>query len=189
MLLKIDHINVYRYTRPVELTAHRLMLRPAESHGLQIRSEKLEIQPAHRLSWEHDVFYNSVAQVHFTEKTQELRIVSQYTVERFNINPFDFVLEIYTNDLPFDYRGEDIADLAPYLKPQYPEDQAAVHEWLKRFLDTQGRGKTLEFLLELNEFIAANFGYGVREEPGVQRPAETLALGTGCCRDFALLLM
>ena len=189
MILQIDHINIYRYKRPVELTTHRLMLRPAESHGLQIRSEKLEIHPAHTLSWEHDVFYNSVAQIYFTEKTQELRIASQYRVEQFNINPFNFALEIYTNDLPFDYRGDDIQDLAPYVMPQYPQDQEAIHEWLRPFLDAQGRGKTLEFLLALNEYIAANFGYGVREEPGVQSPGETLTLGTGCCRDFALLFM
>ena len=102
MLLRIEHLNVYRYARPVELTTHRLMLRPAESHGLQIRSERLDIHPAHRISWEHDVFYNSVAQVNFTEKSDELKIFSCYTVEQFNINPFDFVLEIYTNDLPFE---------------------------------------------------------------------------------------
>jgi len=165
------------------------MLRPAESHGLQIRSERLEIYPAHKLSWEHYVFYNSVGQLNFTEKTQELRIASQYTVEQFNINPFDFVLDIYTNDLPFNYRGADVDDLAPYLKPQYPENQQVIHEWLRPFLDAKGRGKTLEFLLSLNEFIAANFGYGVREEPGVQSPAQTLSLVTGCCRDFSLLFM
>jgi len=189
MLLQIDHINTYRYVRPVELTAHRLMLRPAESHGLQIRSEKLEIHPAHTLSWEHDVFYNSVAQVNFSQKTEELRIASQYTVQQFNINPFNFVLEIYTNELPFDYQGDDVQDLAPYLTPQYPEDQAVIHDWLRPFLDAKGRGKTLEFLLALNEFIAANFGYGRREEAGIQRPAQTLEQRSGCCRDFALLFM
>ncbi len=189
MLLKISHINIYRYTRPVELTRHRLMLRPAESHSLQIRSEFLEIYPQHTLSWEHDVFYNSVAQINFTEKSEELRITSQYTVEQFNINPFNFALEIYTNDLPFDYRGDEISDLAPYIVPQFPEDQGATHEWLRPFLDSKGRGKTLEFLLELNELIAADFGYNVREIPGVQSPSETLAMRTGCCRDFALLFM
>ena len=189
MLLKIDHLNIYRYTRPVELTPHRLMLRPAESHGLQIRSQTLVIDSPHKLSWEHDVFYNSVAQVIFTEKTDELRIHSQYTVEQFNINPFDFSLETYTNDLPFAYRGDDIVDLAPFMANQYPEDQPAIHAWLRPLLDANGRGKTLEFLLALNELIAADFGYGVREEPGVQTPAQTLALGTGCCRDFSLLFM
>jgi transglutaminase-like putative cysteine protease len=165
------------------------MLRPAESHGLQIRSEELEIHPAHTLSWEHDVFYNSVAQVNFTGKTEELRIASRYTVEQFNTNPFNFVLEIYTNDLPFDYRGDDIDDLAPYLIRQYPQDQQAIHEWLRPFLDPQGRARTLEFLLALNEFVAANFSYGRREEAGIQAPAQTLALRSGSCRDFALLFM
>lgn len=189
MLLRIEHINTYRYTRAVEFTNHKLMLRPAESHGLQIRSESLEIYPAHRLSWEHDVFYNSIAQVNFTEKAEELRISSCYTVEQFNINPFDFVLEIYTNDLPFDYRGDDVDDLIPYLKPQFPKDQEVIQGWLKPFLDSNGRGRTLEFLLKLNESIAANFSYGRRDESGIQSPSETLKLGTGSCRDFALLLM
>jgi len=37
--------------------------------------------------------------------------------------------------------------------------------------------------------VAANFSYGRREEPGIQRPAQTLALRSGSCRDFALLFM
>ena len=179
MLLTILHDNVYRDARPVELTRHRLMLRPAESHGLQIRSESLEIHPAHRLSWEHDVFWNSVAQVSFTEKAEVLRITSRYTVEQFNINPFNFVLEVYTN----------AEDLAPYLQPQYPQDTPAIRAWLKPFLDARGRGRTLEFLLALNEFIAAQFSYGAREEDNVQSPGETLASRAGSCRDFALLFM
>lgn len=189
MHLKITHINIYRFIRPVELTTHRLMLRPVESHGLQIRSEKLEIYPANTLSWEHDVFNNSVAQVNFSGKTDELRITSQYRVEQFNINPFNFSLEIYTNTLPFDYRGDDIIDLAPFLIRQYPQDHPAIGAWLRPFLNVNGGTKTLEFLLALNEFIATHFSYGRREEPGVQSPAQTLALGTGCCRDFSLLFM
>lgn len=189
MLLQIEHINIYRYARPVELTTHRLMLRPAESHGLQIRSESLEIHPAHQLSWEHDVFYNSIARVVFSEKTEELRIASNYTVEQFNINPFDFVLEIYTNDLPFDYRGDDADDLAPYLRKQHPENTPAIREWLRPFLDSQGKGNTLPFLLALNESVPASFTYGRRDEPGIQTPAETLRTRSGTCRDFVLLFM
>ncbi|WP_371193286.1 transglutaminase domain-containing protein [Glaciecola sp. SC05] len=189
MKLKIAHTNIYRYIRPVELTNHLLMLRPVESHGLQIRSEKIEISPAHKLSWEHDVFNNSVTQVNFTEKTDELIISSEYIVEQFTLNPFDFSLEAYTNILPFDYRGDITTDLAPFLIKQYPEQHKAIEKWLGPFLDAQSTAKTLPFLLALNEYIAANFGYGRREEAGVQSPAETLSLGTGCCRDFALLFM
>ena len=189
MLLHIEHSSVYRYHRPVEFTLHKLMLRPAESHGLQIRSEQLEIFPAHRISWKHDVFYNSVAQVFFTEMAAELRIVSRHTVKQFNINPFDFVLEIYANELPFEYQGDDIEDLAPYRKPQHAEDDAEIRDWLGSFLTTNRRAGTLEFLLGVNESIAADFKYVVRIEEGIQTPAQTLQLRSGSCRDFALLFM
>lgn len=189
LLLSIEHTNRYRYTRPVEFTKHRLMLRPAESHGLNILEESLRISPNHQMSWEHDVFYNSVTHINFTTKARELEIVSRYRLEQFNLNPFDFVLEIYTNDLPFPYQPDDAIDLHSYIQPQYPADEVAVREWIRPWLDSQGRGKTLDFLLALNSTVPEQFGYGRREAPGVQSPAETLQLRTGSCRDFALLLM
>ncbi len=187
--ISIEHSNRYRYTRPVELTKHRLMLRPSENHGLNILESSLEVSPLHQISWEHDVFDNSVAHLNFTEKTDELIITSRYELEQFNLNPFDFVMEIYTNDLPFAYRGDDAIDLQPFMQPQFPEAEAAVREWLRPFLDAEGRGKTLDFLLATNSAIAEQFGYGRREEEGTQTPAETLKLRTGTCRDFALLFM
>lgn len=189
MLLSIEHTNVYRYTRPVELTIHKLMLRPAESHAVQIRSHSLEIHPAHDLRWEHDVFGNSIALVNFTRKADDLKISSHYTVEQFNINPFDFILETHTNELPFDYQESVAPDLVPYLKPHHPQDTAAIREWLRPFLDAKGRAGTLDFLLALNKAVPVQFEYRCREEPGVQTPAETLASRSGSCRDFALLFM
>ena len=189
MLLQIDHTNIYRYSKAVEFTPHRLMLRPAESHGLQIRSEKIHISPAHQLRWEHDVFFNSVTQVFFTEKADVLQIESHYVVEQFVTNPFDFVLEIYTNELPFSYRGDEADDLKPYLVSQYPQAALSIKSWLAPFLDEQGRGSTLPVLLKLNESIASHHQYARRDEHGIQSPEETLALGAGSCRDFALLLM
>ncbi len=189
MRITIEHLNRYRYTRPVGFTKHRLMLRPAESHGLNILESSLEVSPVHQLSWEHDVFYNSVAHIHFTQKAPELIINSRYELEQFNLNPFEFVMEIYTNDLPFAYQSDDAADLQPYIQPQYPADHAAISTWLRPLLDSHGRGKTLEFLLALNSTIAEQFSYGRREVPGIQLPAETLKLCTGSCRDFALLMM
>jgi transglutaminase-like putative cysteine protease len=187
--ITIEHSNRYRYTKPVEFTKHRLMLRPAEGHGLRIHAASLEISPAHTISWEHDVFYNSVAHVNFDAKATELVISSRYQLEQLNLNPFDFVMEIYANDLPFAYQDDDAADLAPYMAAQHPADEPAVRAWLAEFLDAHGRAKTLDLLLALNGAIAERFNYGRREAPGIQPPAETLKLGTGSCRDFALLLM
>lgn len=189
MRLRIEHTNIYRYREPVELTLHRLMLRPVESHEVTIQSERLEISPEHQLRWEHDVFYNSVALATFVEKTDTLRITSCYTLEKLSLNPFDFVLDIYTNELPFTYQGSEVEDLRPYLRAQFPEDQAAIAEWVKPRLDAQGRAETLPFLLAINSAVPLEFGYSRREEPGIQSPAETLKKRLGTCRDFALLLM
>jgi transglutaminase-like putative cysteine protease len=44
-------------------------------------------------------------------------------------------------------------------------------------------------LVEMNQHIRDNFRYVARDEEGTQKPHQTLELGTGSCRDFALLMM
>ena len=41
----------------------------------------------------------------------------------------------------------------------------------------------------MNQHIRDNFRYAARDEEGTQTPLETLKLGSGSCRDFALLMM
>lgn len=48
---------------------------------------------------------------------------------------------------------------------------------------------TMHVLDLLNRVIYEHLIYRRREEYGVQTPAETIELGTGSCRDFALLFM
>ncbi len=49
--------------------------------------------------------------------------------------------------------------------------------------------ETFALLDRMNRAIAGQFGYQMREEPGVQSPAQTLARNSGSCRDFASLFM
>jgi len=44
-------------------------------------------------------------------------------------------------------------------------------------------------LTALTARIRRQFTYRARHEPGIQPPATTLHLGTGTCRDFAVLMM
>jgi transglutaminase-like putative cysteine protease len=48
---------------------------------------------------------------------------------------------------------------------------------------------TFDLLNNLNTHIYRSLKYVHREEPGVQLPHETLARGSGSCRDFAVLMM
>lgn len=189
MLLQIEHLSTYRFNQPVSLGTHRLMLRPMEGHDVQIRSSELIIHPAHRLRWVHDAFDNSIALVDFPDKADELRIESRITVEQFNTNPFDFIVETGAATLPFAYGSDEAPDLAPSLLRRHPEDDETLRHWVRPFLGADGKASTLEFLIALNKSVPLFFSYRRREEAGVQTPGQTLKTRSGSCRDFALLLM
>ncbi|MDD5365570.1 MAG: transglutaminase family protein [Gallionellaceae bacterium] len=186
--LNISHITEYQFPAPVTLLPHRLLLRPRESHNVRIETSTLDIDPGHSLQWKRDVLDNSVALVSFFEMAERLRIASNVVIQHYEDNPFDFLVDDYAVNHPFDYAVEDRADLAPFLQAVYPDDREAVQGWLA------GAGllrpqETFTLLDQMNRRIAGQFVYQMREEPGVQPPALTLALNSGSCRDFAALLM
>ena len=80
-------------------------------------------------------------------------------------------------------------EIIPYRLPSYPHDGPAVQEWL---LDLYRPGQlvnTSDLLNQLNTRIYEAFRYVPRDDPGVQLPCQTLALGTGSCRDYAVFMM
>ena len=48
---------------------------------------------------------------------------------------------------------------------------------------------TLEILIAMTRRIRSDFIYAARETVGTQEPMRTLEIGSGSCRDFALLMM
>jgi transglutaminase-like putative cysteine protease len=64
-----------------------------------------------------------------------------------------------------------------------------VQEWLRSLYQPGQVANTAELLERLNTRIYESFRYQHREEAGVQMPCQTLALGTGSCRDYAVFMM
>ncbi|WP_424127497.1 transglutaminase-like domain-containing protein [Roseiarcus sp.] len=64
-----------------------------------------------------------------------------------------------------------------------------VHAWARRFVADVRNARTLPVLEAMTHAIKAEFRYEARHAEGTQTAAETLALGAGTCRDFAVLMM
>ncbi len=187
--LKITHLTEYRYSGWVTLMPHTLLLRPKEGPEVHIESSSLMISPAHTVKWHRDVLDNAVAVASFLEAAQTLSITSEVVIQHYVENPLDFLVADYALNYPFRYSPQDQADLIPYLQPAYPYDVAAIRDWLAQLgLETPAM-QTYALLDQLSRTIAGQFVYTLREEPGVQTPAQTLAWGSGSCRDFAALFV
>lgn len=186
--LTVSHKTVYRYREPVELGEHRMMFRPRESHDLRLIKTNLAItpQPAH-LRWLHDPFDNSVAVATFEGSTSELSFESTVTLEHFENTLPEYPLEEYARSYPFRYSDEDFPNLVRALQPHYHAESVA--KWALRFLDPSETTGTMKMLRAMTSGIRNEFHYSRRSEKGVQSPEETLRLGRGSCRDFAVLMM
>ena len=64
-----------------------------------------------------------------------------------------------------------------------------VNAWARRFVADASKVRTLHVLEAMTHAIKADFRYEARYEEGTQTAAETIALGSGTCRDFAVLMM
>ena len=114
-----------------------------------------------------------------------MKIEVDLTAEMAVINPFDFFVEDYAQTRPFAYESDLTAELKPYLVT----DDAVGPEIDALLERLPEQPNTVLFLVALNAMIASEITYGVRMEPGVQTPSETLTLKSGSCRDSAWLLV
>jgi len=73
--------------------------------------------------------------------------------------------------------------------PLRPTSAEAVDAWARRVVSGANSRQTLKVLEAMTHAIKQEFRYRARYEEGTQTAAETLALGSGTCRDFAVLMM
>ncbi len=186
---KILHRTYYNFSAEVQLEPHFLRLRPREGHELHIESATLEITPPAKLRWRRDVENNSVATATFDTPTRQLVIESKIIIRQYNEAPLDFLVADYAIDYPFVYRPEDRIVLSPYINSAELKSCDPLAAWVANFWKPGEPIQTYALLQRLSVHIHKTLAYQIREEPGVQSPAETLSRGTGSCRDFANLFM
>ncbi|MBO9649565.1 MAG: transglutaminase family protein [Variovorax sp.] len=182
----LHHVTHYKYDRPVQLGPQVIRLRPAPHCRSNVISYSLRVEPEqHFINWQQDPFANYLARLVFPEKTTAFKVTVDLVVEMAVYNPFDFFLEPQAENFPFKYTEAQAQELAPYLVADAPTP--LVQAYLDKIDRKEQR--TIDFLVQLNQQVQQDVNYLIRMEPGVQTPEETLAKGSGSCRDSGWLLV
>lgn len=187
--IRIVHRTEYHYRTAVRFGPHQAMIRPREGHDLHIESTQLDIEPSAAVRWVRDIYGNSIAVITFSGPAQKLSIASDVTVTLFEDRPIECLIDPSATHYPFQYAADDQIEIMPYRLPSYPHDGPAVQQWLLDLYRPGQLVETWDLLSRLNSRIFEAFQYRFRAECGVQLPCQTLALGSGSCRDYAVFMM
>lgn len=188
MKLKISHVTRYEYERAVSFSPHLIYLRPRDTALLRVDQFHFNISPDAKVLWTRDSQDNLLARVHFWERAANLNIRAELRVETFDTNPFDFILEPHALTFPFVYDELHAFNLGPYLAPPFAETRTALLSWLDAHF-TDRPAETVPFLVALNTLVHRSLTYTRRHERGIQPSTTTLRLGSGSCRDYAVLFV
>jgi transglutaminase-like putative cysteine protease len=187
--LTIRHLTTYRYRRAVAFGEHRMMLHPRDSHHQRVVQADLKISPKPRsLRFVQDAFGNHVGIARFSRRSTELSFES---IVRLEHSPREITLDLEDagRAFPVGYRVSELRDLTPYVERQQHDPTDGVGRWAGRFLRQSGSIGAFAFLTRLSQGIHHGFIYRRRDAKGIQLPVETLRLGHGSCRDFAMLMI
>lgn len=168
-ILAVCHVTRYRYARPATLGPQVLRLIPRPS--ARVLFHALAVTPArHATTRERDAHGNHVARVTFPEPATELCLEARLVAD-------------------LAARDAEPRPREPEAEPwRAAEDPGPRLRALLDAVPREGR-PALEVATGLAAQVAARVSYALRPEPGVQGPEDTLARGTGSCRDSAWLLV
>jgi uncharacterized protein (DUF2126 family)/transglutaminase-like putative cysteine protease len=182
----LHHKTTYQYDRLVGLGPQVIRLRPAPHCRTPVTAYSLKVEPAgHFLNWQQDPQSNYVARAVFPNPVHSFSVEVDLVAELTVINPFDFFLEPFADNIPFEYPDWQRRELMPFMEPE------PTGPLLKEYLEKIDRApmQSVNFLVALNQQLQQRIRYVVRMEPGVQTPEQTLELGSGSCRDTGWLLV
>jgi len=188
--LIIKHITTYRYRRPVAFGEHSMMLRPRDSHDQRVIEEKLVITPTPaNIRQTRDAFDNHVHIVRFAARAKELRFASTIRLEHSHLDLHDLKMDERAQAFPFSYGAHEMPDLVRFVERKPFDPEHHVDEWTRNFLRKNRHLDTREVVINLTHEINRSFKHVRREEKGIQTPLRTLELGSGSCRDLAVLMI
>src|SRR5258705_8383538 len=98
-------------------------------------------------------------------------------------------IEDFARSYPFVYGAEDMPDLVRFVERHSSDPDHQIDQWVRALLRKGGSTNTRALLVSLTRTINQTFTHVVRHEKGVQDPLFTLKIGSGSCRDLAMLMI
>src|ERR1700730_13162530 len=144
----LNHKTLYRYAKPVWLSPHVVRLRPAPHCQTPVVSYSLKVEPAeHFINWQQDPYSNLLARLVFPKKTEQFSVEVDLVADLTVTNPFDFFLDKYAEEYPFEYDAVLARELVPYRErlPPSPELQRLICDVRKENV------RTVDYLVDVNQ--------------------------------------
>ncbi len=181
MKIRIAYQTQYAYAEAVSFSLHLFRLFPKTGRHLAIQRLEFQTNSGADVHYRHDLFDNEIASVFYPGKSALLQASLLIDLEVQERNPFGFILAKHAIDFPFQYKPREADVLTPYLRS---DTALALPFWTA----PESPQPTVDVLVSLNEALHKNIAYERREEGVAYAAAETLQLGGGSCRDYAVLL-
>jgi transglutaminase-like putative cysteine protease len=182
MKIEIRYSADYRYESRVTFSPHTFRLTPKIDHFLKVRRFDFRTNRNAVVSWRRDLFDNEIASAFYPKPAHTLTARLRLMIEVEEKNAFGFLLDGHALHLPFAYEPHEARALTPYLGAGPPP---RVDFWSPPATPQP----TVEALTALNDALHANLAYERRDDGDARPASETLQLGSGACRDFAVVLV
>lgn len=184
--LQIKHVTRYQYDQPIQKSAHRLHLRPAQNGTQTLCAHRLQITPDVRAIEYEDVFGNRTARFEITQPYTELTIVAESTVELSDVDPFAFATLPIRPSFPLVWMPWEQKMLEPYLQPEeLPESQLReLYDYAMSVVERNNQD-LMETLFNINLTLFRDYKYLPGSTCLETTPFQVFTTKQGVCQDFA----
>jgi transglutaminase-like putative cysteine protease len=179
----IVHESLYRYDVAVQLGEHVLRLTP-RAPFVNILQRQLVVEPQPTSHHEEvDGFGNPVTRVGFMGQTQLLRVRSELTLDTWSPPaPFEVLAPLPHAAAS---QGSGVDELYAYRG-------GVFHPAVQHFADAlaaEAQRDPVRFLDHMTQTLYSRIDRGIRPSGDARAAHETLALGSGACRDLTVLFL
>lgn len=180
MTIKITHHTKYQYSSPVFAEPHHLYFHPSHRHYFQLKDFHIAIDPVPSgLAFRIDAENNPYHQCWFNGEISSLDIRVEMTLETFDLNPFNFLVEDKS-------KRDHSAALMLYL--QTVDVKAEAVDWAKKLHGLAG-SNLVTFLSYLSGEIHAEWEHNERYAENVLTPDVCFDRKKGSCRDLSWMMI